>query len=138
MENTFHNVKRDGVVGARFTDTWRQDKSKNSGARLLVGAHGVEQSLGWNARPGRKGPQEANQGDDAGDVIGTRQAEFVAEESRCDHAPSHGFSVLIAAVFRHVFEGMGEGMTEIEDFAKAGLAFVAAYDAGFDLHVAGD
>ena len=138
MENAFHNVNGDGVVGACLTDTGRQNKPENSGARFLIGAHGVEQSLGWNARPGRKSSQAANEGDDAGDVVGTRQAKFVTEKSRGDHSPRHGFPVLVAAVFRHAFEGMGEGMTEIEDFAKAGLAFVAAYDTGFDLHVAGD
>src|SRR5260370_6991953 len=88
MENTFHNVKRDGVVGARFTDTWRQDKSKNSGARLLIGAHGVEHSLGWNARPGWKRAQAANQREDPGDVGGARQTKFVTETSPPHHPPS--------------------------------------------------
>src|SRR5467141_2337235 len=41
----------------------------------------------------------------------------------------------IAAVVRDTFEGMGKGMAVIEDFAEAGLVFVATYDAGFDRDV---
>ena len=138
MENAFHNVNGDGVVGACLTDTGRQDKAENSGARFLIGAHGVEQSLGWNARPGWKRAQATNEGDDSGDVVGMRHTEFVTEEGRGDHSPGNSFPVLVAAIFRNAIESVGESVTEIEDFAKAGLAFVAAYDAGFDLHVAGD
>jgi len=32
-----------------------------------------------------------------------------------DHAPSYGFAVLIAAVIRDTFEGMGESVTVIEN-----------------------
>ncbi len=59
----------------------------------------------------------------------------MAEESGGDHAPGYGFTVLIAAVVRDTFEGVGEGVAVIEDFAEAGLVFVATYDAGFDRDV---
>src|SRR5258708_38402937 len=115
MENTFNDVKRDGVVGARFTDTWRQDKSKNSGARLLIGAHSVEHSRGWNARPRRQRSEEAaNERDDSRDVVGKRHAEFVTEEGGGDHAPGNGFAVLEAGVSGQPLKGVGEGVTEIE------------------------
>src|SRR5260370_33157149 len=98
MKNTLHDVTWDGIVRACFADAGRQDKAKNSGARLLVGAHGVEQSRGWNARPGRQRSQAANERDDTRDVGGTRQAEFVAKEGCSSHAPGHGFTELVAAV----------------------------------------
>jgi hypothetical protein len=138
MENALDNVKGDGVVRAGFTDARREDEAENSGARLLIGTHGVEQSRRWDPRPGRKRSEAANQRNDSRDVVGTRQAEFVAEKSRGDHAPGNGFSMLVAAVFRHGFEGMREGVAEIEDFAQARLAFVAADDASFDRYVAWD
>ena len=138
MENALHNVKRDGVIRPCFADAGRKDETKNSGARFLVGAHGAEQSRCRNARPGRKCSQAPNQRDDAGNVVRARQAKFVPEEGRGDHAPGYGFTVLIAAVFRHAFEGMCEGVAKIEDFPQARLAFVAAHHVRFDLHVARD
>jgi hypothetical protein len=62
----------------------------------------------------------------------------MAEESGGDHAPGDGFAVLVAAVPGCAFEGMGESVAEIEDFAEAGFAFIAADDAGFDLDIARD
>src|SRR5258708_3264093 len=106
MENALHNVKRDGVIRPRFADGGREDEAKNSGARFFVGSHGAEQSGGRKAWPGRQRSQAANQRDDAGNVVGARQAEFVPEEGRSDHAPGYGFTVLIAAVFRLAFLGM--------------------------------
>src|SRR6266446_803580 len=135
MKNALHHVKRHGVVGSRFSDAGRKDKAKDSGARFFVGPHGIEQGGGWNAGPGRQRTHATNQRDDARNVVGTRQAQLVAEESGGHHAPSHGFAVLIAAVVRDTFEGMGKGMAVIEDFAEAGLVFVATYDAGFDRDV---
>src|SRR5438445_6622358 len=125
MENALHDVKRNGVVRARFADTGREDKAKNSRARFLVGAHGVEQSRRRNVRPGRQRTQTANQRDDARNVVSTRHAEFVSEKGGRNHAPRHGFAVLIAPVFRYAFEGMGEGMAVVEYFPEAGFAFVA-------------
>src|SRR5712692_3690237 len=138
MENALDNVKRDGVVRARFADAGRKDEAKNSGARFLVGAHGAEQCRGRNARPGRQWPQAANERDDTGNFVRARQSEFVSEKGGRNHAPRHGFAVLIAPVFRYAFEGMGEGMAVVEYFPEAGFAFVAAHHAGFDLYVAGN
>src|SRR5260370_19060905 len=136
MENTIDDVKRNGVVRPRFADAGREHETKNSAASFLVGAHGAEQSRGGNARPRRQRPQAANQADDDGNVISGWQAELVAEEGRGHHAPGYGFTVLIAAVFGDALEGMGESVAEIEDFPQAGLAFVAAHYARFDLRVA--
>jgi len=62
----------------------------------------------------------------------------MAEESGGDHAPGDGFAVLVAAVLGDAFEGMGEGVAEIENLAEAGFAFIAADDVDFDLDVARD
>jgi len=64
MENALDDVERDGIVGARFADAGREDEAKNSCARFLVGTHGVEQSRGRNARPGRERSQPADQRND--------------------------------------------------------------------------
>src|SRR5260370_6937948 len=109
VENTFDDVKRDCVVGSRFADAGREDKAKNSGARFLVGTHGAEQRRRRNARPGRQWSEAANQRDDAGNIVRARQTEFVPEESSSDHAPGYRFTVLVTAVFRHAFKGVGEG-----------------------------
>ena len=135
MEDAFHDVKRNGVIRPCLADAGRENEAKNSAARFLVGAHGAEQSRRRNARPGRKWPQAPNQRDDAGNVGGAHQTEFVTEEGRGNHAPGYGFTVLIAAVFRHAFEGMREGVAKIEDFPQARFAFVEAHHARFDLHV---
>src|SRR5882724_7466007 len=97
MENAFDDVQRDRVVGARFADAGREHEAKNSAARFLVGAHGVEQSSDGDMRPGRQRSEASDQGDNTRHVIGTRQSKLVAEERRGDHPPGHGFPMLIAA-----------------------------------------
>ena len=58
--------------------------------------------------------------------------KFVAEEGGGHHAPGDGFAVLVDAIVGDGFEGVGEGVAEVEDFAEAGFALVAADDASFD------
>ena len=60
----------------------------------------------------------------------------MAEEGGGDHAPGDGFAVLIASVPGDAFEGVREGMAEIEDFTEPGFAFIAADDTGLDYDVA--
>jgi len=48
-----------------------------------------------------------------------------------EDAPGDGFAMEKAAVAGERFEGVSEGMAEVEDFAEAGFAFVAADDGGF-------
>ena len=79
-----------------------------------------------------------NQRDDAGRVAGFTETNFVGEECGGDHALGYCFAVLVAAVMGDAFEGVAEGVAEIEDFAEVGFAFVAADDCGFDLGAAGD
>ena len=62
----------------------------------------------------------------------------MSEERRNDHAPRHSFPVLKAAVLRHAFESMSEGMAEIQNFPQAGLVFITTHDARFYSHVARD
>ena len=62
----------------------------------------------------------------------------MAEKSGGHHAPGYRFSVLVGAVICDGFEGVAEGVAEIEDFAEAGLAFIAAYDMGLDFQRKGD
>ena len=113
MEYALDNVKRNGVVGARFADAGREHKSQNPGTRLLIGAHGGKQSRGWDARPGRQRPQPANQRDNARHIFGARQAKFVAEERRSDHSPRHRFTMLVNAIFCHRLESVRKRMAEI-------------------------
>jgi len=136
MENTLDDVKRDRVVGTGLADMGRKNETQNSASSFFVGAHGVQQSFGLYAGPGWKRNERAYERNDAGNVVGSRQAQFVSKKRSGDHAPGDGFSVLVAAVLGCAFEGMGESVAEIEDFAKAGFAFIATDDAGFDLYVA--
>src|SRR5882762_9775128 len=138
MKNALDDVRGNGVVGARFTDTRREDETHHPAARFLIGAHGFDQSCSGDAGPGRQGSETPDEGDDTGYVIGTRQSKLMAEERRSNHAPSHSFPVPIAAVLRDAFESVGEGMAEIQNFAEAGFAFIAADDTRFDLDVLRD
>src|SRR5712664_2410316 len=136
MKNALDEVRGNGVVGARFADTRGEDETHDAAVRFLIGAHGFDQSCSGDAGPGRQGSEASDQGDNTRHVIGTRQSKFMAEERRGDHPPGHGFPMLIAAVMRNAFESVREGMAEIQDLAKAGLAFIAADNTGFDLDVA--
>src|SRR5712664_3223294 len=136
MKNALDDARGNGLVGARFADARGEDETHYAAARLFVGAHGFDQSCGGDTRPGRKRSEAADERDDAGNIVGACQAKFMAEERRGDHAPGDGFPVLVAAVARDAFESVREGMAEIQDFAKAGLAFIAADDPRLDLDVA--
>src|SRR5712664_1946168 len=138
MKNALDEVRGNGVVGARFADTRGEDETHYATARFLIGAHGFDQSCSGDAGPGRQGSEAANQGDDTGYVIGTRQSKLMAEERRGDQAPGDGFPVPVAAVVRDAFESVGEGMAEIQNFAEAGFAFIAADDTRLDLDVLRD
>src|SRR6202007_2155247 len=98
-ENALDNMKGNFVVGARFANARREDEAKNSGARFLVGAHGIEQGRGRDVRPRRQGPRAANQGDNPGNVLRPRYPELVPEKGGGKHAPGNSFAVLITAVF---------------------------------------
>src|SRR5882672_8699266 len=138
MENAFDDVQRDRIAGARFADAGREHEAKNAAARFLVGAHDVEQSSGGDVRPGRQWPETADERDNTRNIAGAHQSKFMAEERRGDHPPGNGFAVLVAAVVGDAFERVREGVTEIQDFAEAGLAFIAADDTRFDPDVARD
>ncbi len=62
----------------------------------------------------------------------------MAEEGGGDHAPGDGFAVLVAAIGGDALESVSEGVAEIQDFAQAGFAFIAADDAGLDGDIARD
>src|SRR6267142_2887793 len=138
MKNALDDARGNGVVGARFTDTRGEDEPHHAAARFFVRAHGFDQSCRGDARPGRQGSEAADQSDNTGYVIGTRQSKLMAEERRGDHAPSHSFPMPVAAVVRDAFKSVREGMAEIQNFAEAGFAFVAADDTRFDLDVLRD
>ena len=55
-----------------------------------------------------------------------------------DHAPGHGFSVEKIFVFGFGFQGVADGVSEVEDFAHAVLFFVFADHVGLDAHGLGD
>jgi hypothetical protein len=49
-----------------------------------------------------------------------------------EHAVSDGFAMEESAVVESGFEGVGEGVAEVEEHAFAGFVFVAGNDGGFD------
>src|SRR6266850_521253 len=138
MKNALDDVRGNGVVRASFTDSRREDETNHTAMRFLVGAHGFEQGCSGDAGPSRQRSEAPDERDNTGNIVGARQAEFMAEERRGDHAPGDGFPMLVAAVARDAFESVREGMAEIQDFAEAGLAFIAADDTRFDLDIARD
>src|SRR5690348_9869601 len=138
MQNTLENVERHAVLRNSFADTRSKDETKSASASFLVGMHEVNQLLGMDVGPRRKRPHAADERNDAGDLVGGGEADFVAEERGGHHAPSDGFAVLVDAIIGEGFESVAESVAEIEDFAEAGLALVAADDASFDLKRAGN
>src|SRR6267378_8568644 len=138
MKNALDEVRGNGVVGASFADSRGEDETHHATARFLIGAHGFDQSCGGDTGPGRKRSEAADERDNTGNIVGARQAKFMAEKRRGNHAPGDGFPVLVAAVARDAFESVREGMAEIQDFAEAGFVFIAADDPRFDLDVARD
>src|ERR1700674_2675384 len=138
MKNTHDDVRGNGVIGGRFADPRGEDETHHAAPRFFVGAHGFDQSCSGDAGPSRQGSETADEGDNTGYIISTRQSKLMAEKRRGDHAPSHSFPVPVAAVVRDAFESVGEGMAEIQNFAEAGFAFIAADDTRFDLDVLRD
>jgi len=55
-----------------------------------------------------------------------------------DHTPADGFAVQQDFVFRDLFNGVADSMTEVEDHAQAVLAFVFVYYRGFHADGCGD
>jgi hypothetical protein len=80
----------------------------------------------------------ADEGHDAGDVVGRSVNGFVSKESGAHHAPGNGFAMLEFLVAGDGFKGVGEGVAVVENFAEAGFAFVLADDTGFNFDGAAD
>src|SRR6266436_2349535 len=57
MENAFHNVNGDGVVGARFTDTWRQDNRRIPARAFLSERMALSKASGGTRGQGGRGPR---------------------------------------------------------------------------------
>jgi hypothetical protein len=133
MQNALENVEGHAVVRHGFADARSQNKAKLTGTGFLVGTHKVNQFFGMDLGPRRKRAHAADEGNNAGDLVGRGEADFVPEKCGSHHAPGDGFAVLVYAIIGEGFEGVAEGVAEIEDFAKAGFALVSAYDAGLDL-----
>ena len=57
---------------------------------------------------------------------------------RGDHAPADGFAVQELLVVGGGFDGVADGVAEVQDHAQAGLFFVVADDVGFDADAGGD
>ena len=55
-----------------------------------------------------------------------------------DAAPGDGFAVEELLVVGGGFDGVADGVAEVEDHAQAGFFFVFADDVGFDADAGGD
>ena len=120
-------VVRFGVADARS-----KDEAESAGARFFVGVHDGDELAGGNVGPRWKWAHAANERDDARDFVGRSAMQFVAEQRGGHHAPGDSFAVLVDAIARDRFESVSEGVAEIQDFAKAGFAFVFRDHLGFD------
>src|SRR5882724_5707520 len=82
MKNALDDVRGNGVVRASFTDARREDETNHTATRFLVGAHGFEQGCSGDAGPSRQRSEAPDERDNTGNIVGARQAEFMAEERR--------------------------------------------------------
>ena len=137
-QNFAHRFERYPVVRSSFAESGGQNKSDVPVLCFFVGAHRGDERAGRDVGPGGEGADQSRERNDAGDVVGVAHARFVSQQRGSHHAPGDGFAVLEAAIFRDAFEGVGESVAEIEDFAEAGFAFVGADDAGLDHGIARD
>ena len=55
-----------------------------------------------------------------------------------EHAPGDGFAVQELRVVGGGFDGVAEGVAEVEDHAEAGFALVGGDDVGLDADAGGD
>ncbi len=75
---------------------------------------------------------------DAGGVGGGEGAAVAGEVGGGDRSPGDGFAVEELPVAGGGFDGVAEGVAEVEDHAEAGFALVGGDDVGFDADAGGD
>ena len=137
-ENFNHQLRRNGAKGFGAADFAAQDQAQLAPASLLIRTHDVQQSRGCGVWQSRKRTETAHEPLDSGGALGRQQAHACGQPRCGDHSPTDGFPVQIVAIRRGRFKGMGESMAEIEDFAQAGFAFIAAYHFRLGLDAARD
>src|ERR1700676_5654951 len=113
MEGAHKSFEGHIVVGFRFANFRGENKTQFAGACFFVGMHGGDKRFRWNAGPRGKRTHSTDQRNNARNLIGWGEADFVAEKSGGHHAPGNGFAVLVGAVICDGFEGVAEGVAEI-------------------------
>src|SRR5690349_15622336 len=98
--------------------------------------HDVDKARGLRGRQRRKRADSPYQPLNSHRVLIWQQAHPTRQAGCGDHSPSNSLAVKIFAIRRGCFEGMGERMAEIQDFAQAGFAFIAANDSSLSLNAA--
>ena len=122
-----------GYVADDFcgADPCGQDEGAGAAAVLFVACgEGYELSGG-----GFEGRERAVAEDELGDAVSIFCSDRVAGAGYVeggDAAPGYGFAVEKLLVVGGGFDGMADGVAEVEDHAEAGLFFVLCHDVGFD------
>lgn len=111
-----------------------------AGADLFIELHGLEEPAALRGAEadgdGKAGTRE--EAPDAIDRGGGETAEFGGEHGSGDLADGDGFSVEVVAVRGDGFDGVAEGVAEVQNRAQAGFRFVLGDDLGLDFATAGD
>ena len=124
----------DGLDGA---EVGREDEGEDAGAGFFVaGGEGDEACCG-NAEGGERAVAE-DELLDAGGGCGGEGVAGDGEAGGGDHAPADGLAVEEFAVAGGGFDGVAEGVAEVEDHAEAGLALVGGDDVCLDADAGGD
>lgn len=108
-----------------------EDEGADAAAVLLVaGGEGYEFGGG-----GFEGGERAVAEDELRDAVGFFGLDGVAGDGDVEGgegAPAYGFAVEELLVVGGGFDGVADGVAEVEDHAEAVLFFVLADDVGFD------
>ena len=120
-----------------FADGGGEDEGADAAAVLLVAGGEGDEFFGG----GFEGWEWAVAEDELRDAVGVFLADGFAGDGYVeggDAAPGDGFAVEELLVVGGGFDGVADGVAEVEDHAEAGFFFVFADDVGFDADRGGD
>jgi hypothetical protein len=128
-QNTNRGSLGNAVVGPRLTKSWGKNEAHFAELCFLVGPHEFKKLFSGQRGPLGQRTDLTHQSNDASDVVGWCFDGLVSKQSSTHHSPSHRFPVLKLFVVRGGFQGVGKGMTVIEDLAKTCFSLIAADNA---------
>jgi hypothetical protein len=115
-----------------------EDEAEFSGTDFFVGGHGGEDFFGVDVEAAGGQSNIIQERDEFFQVVERKGAADVGEAGGGDHAQGDGFAVDHAGVVEDVFDGVSEGVAEVQESADAFFVGIFVDDGGLDGDVFGD